>query len=208
MKTLEKSFMTFIFITFALSLAIVLTIFISPLIYSLTISIFNLEPISGLGYQQLMDNYTQVLEYLVNPNILNLEMVHFSSSAGGLQHFSEVKTLVMINFVVCIIFLILTLISIIKINQKQWQLLMRPYYSFAVVLPLILLSGIIIAFDQVFVLFHKVLFSNDLWLFNPALDPVITVLPQELFMLLFIIALLLYELVIFVVRLLTRWRRI
>ena len=33
-----------------------------------------------------------------------------------------------------------------------------------------------------FVLFHKILFRNDYWIFDPACDPVITILPDAYFL--------------------------
>ena len=37
-------------------------------------------------------------------------------------------------------------------------------------------------FDQAFVAFHRLLFDNELWLFDPRLDPVIWILPQSYFL--------------------------
>ena len=42
--------------------------------------------------------------------------------------------------------------------------------------------AIAIDFNKAFVLFHKLFFSNDDWLFDPATDEVITILPEEFFM--------------------------
>ena len=38
-----------------------------------------------------------------------------------------------------------------------------------------------LAWDRFFVLFHELSFGNDLWLFDPAVDPVINVLPDQFF---------------------------
>lgn len=207
MKSFERTLISIVFILFALSLSIILTIFISPFIYSLAIRLFSLDVVSGLSPDQLIVNYRVILEYLSLPNIPSLEMPYFSASSAGLQHFVEVKNLIMANYMMAFLLFVLSIWGIIRIHRQQWQVLMRPYYAFAIMLPLIILFGIIIAFDQVFLIFHKLLFNNDLWLFNPSLDPVITVLPQELFMVLFILALVLYELIILFIGLLTRWKR-
>lgn len=37
-------------------------------------------------------------------------------------------------------------------------------------------------FDQAFTLFHKILFTNDLWLLNPATDLLIRICPESMFM--------------------------
>ena len=38
---------------------------------------------------------------------------------------------------------------------------------------------IVINFEKSFVIFHKLLFSNDYWVFDPEKDPIILMLPEE-----------------------------
>ena len=52
----------------------------------------------------------------------------------------------------------------------------------SIAVPLILALISIIDFDRLFVVFHKIAFDNDDWLFNPETDPVIRILPEEFFM--------------------------
>lgn len=44
--------------------------------------------------------------------------------------------------------------------------------------------GVLIAlnWETVFVLFHKIVFHNNYWIFDAATDPVITILPDTFFM--------------------------
>lgn len=49
-------------------------------------------------------------------------------------------------------------------------------------LPVLLAIPFAINFDATFTTFHKIFFNNDYWLFDPELDPVINILPQEFFM--------------------------
>ena len=51
-----------------------------------------------------------------------------------------------------------------------------------IVIPLILGFFAFIDFDRLFVMFHQLVFSNDYWLFNPHLDPIINILPENFFM--------------------------
>jgi len=56
------------------------------------------------------------------------------------------------------------------------------------------LMGLLMGFDQFFVLFHTVLFPGDsTWLFDPVKDPVIYILPEEFFLHCFILFFVLYE---------------
>ena len=55
-------------------------------------------------------------------------------------------------------------------------------------------EGVFLGFDEFFTLFHEALFPGDSsWLFNPILDPIINVLPEEYFLQCFVIFFIIYE---------------
>lgn len=197
---LKQFFATMLFIFTSLTLAISGVIVTSPIIYSLAIKWFDLSAVSGLSHEQLMENYNVLISYLVNPAIEALEMPYFSSSENGLFHFEEVKFLFLMCFVVAIVGVIASVITILWIHKQKLQPWMGRWFIIAIAFPLILLFLIVVAFDQVFLLFHQILFRNDLWLFSPVTDPVITVLPESLFMILFVVAILIYEVIIYLKR--------
>lgn len=197
---LKQFFATMLFIFTSLTLAISGVIVTSPIIYSLAIKWFDLSAVSGLSHEQLMENYNVLISYLVNPAIEALEMPYFSSSENGLFHFEEVKFLFLMCFVVAIVGVIASVITILWIHKQKLQPWMGRWFIIAIAFPLILLFLIVVAFDQVFLLFHQILFRNDLWLFSPVTDPVITVLPESLFMILFVVAILIYEVIIYLTR--------
>lgn len=197
---LKQFFATMLFIFTSLTLAISGVIVTSPIIYSLAIKWFDLSAVSGLSHEQLMENYNVLISYLVNPAIEALEMPYFSSSENGLFHFEEVKFLFLMCFVVAIVGVIASVVIILWIHKQKLQPWMERWFIVAIAFPLILLFLIVVAFDQVFLLFHQILFRNDLWLFSPVTDPVITVLPESLFMILFVVAILIYEVIIYLTR--------
>ena len=41
---------------------------------------------------------------------------------------------------------------------------------------MLLAIPIAVDFNKCFILFHEIMFSNDYWIFNPQLDPVINIL--------------------------------
>ena len=49
-------------------------------------------------------------------------------------------------------------------------------------MPVLLSIPIAINFNACFIMFHKIMFSNDYWIFNPEIDPVINMLPETFFM--------------------------
>lgn len=104
-----------------------------------------------------------------------------------LFHMDEVKDLFLgvyhirtISIVVCLVCLAILLAT--KTNGKTlflcFQLSLALFFGLAAVL------GIIVAvnFSKAFVIFHHIFFDNDLWLFDPATDLMINMLPEGLFM--------------------------
>ena len=49
-------------------------------------------------------------------------------------------------------------------------------------LPAVVGAFVAVNWDSAFVLFHRIAFDNDYWLFDPATDPVITMLPDAFFL--------------------------
>ncbi len=71
-----------------------------------------------------------------------------------------------------------------KTTRKLRRILARSYQAVLGILSaLILLLGVAVArdFNAVFTLFHEIFFDNDLWLFDPATDYMIRMLPEGLF---------------------------
>ena len=60
--------------------------------------------------------------------------------------------------------------------------------------PIVLGFFMAIGFDRFFILFHETIFNNEDWLFNPATDPIINVLPEQFVMHSFILFFVLIEL--------------
>ncbi|MBZ4292101.1 TIGR01906 family membrane protein, partial [Streptococcus pneumoniae] len=71
-----------------------------------------------------------------------------------------------------------------RIVKKDFLSLYRKSLLALVVLPVMIgLGGVLIGFDQFFTLFHQILFvGDDTWLFDPAKDPVIMILPETFFL--------------------------
>lgn len=203
MIKIQSVFSFFILALAILSLTVTSTILISPLVYKVSITWFQLDRLTGLSQSQLMENYMTIIGFLFNPFTKQLEMPYFSSSQEGLIHFYEVSQLVIINAVFSLISLIV-IYAIIK-EIKKLPLYKRRKLNFGfqtlISLPIVFLFLIVVSFNQLFRWFHLVLFNNAYWLFDPLKDPVIRVLPQELFMVLFVLAVIIYEGLV----LLTRW---
>ena len=188
------------FILTCFSAAILTATVLSPLVYRPLISLFHLDQTSGLSSHQVMESYQQIVDYLLFEFGQDLSLKYFSSSVQGLQHFSEVKALLFIVFVVLVITSFLSIWCVLKLKKKRQQRKMKTYFGIATFFPLAMLFVMVVAFDRFFVFFHEILFNNNYWIFDPLMDPVIQILPQEFFLIIFLLTILIYELYLFILK--------
>lgn len=177
---------------FILTAIIALTILAIP-IYQFALNHLNIPERVGMSFEQIMDNYYAVLEYLHFPWVDTLVLPDFPVSASGAFHFWEVKILFYINYGLLLLSGLGTIFYIRRLNRLNgWWRVVQPF-KVAIFVPLILLIILAIDFDFMFVIFHEILFNNEAWIFSVTSDPIITVLPQEFFMYCFIFAFILIE---------------
>lgn len=182
---------------FLLALAILLTIYLSWLVYPLEISWLNLTNRVHLKSDIIQYNFHILMDYLTNPFNPVLEMPDFPSSASGIHHFAVVKGLFHLAQGVAIVTLPIFYLFWKQVIQKGFLSLYRRGLLIMLSLPLVLgLVGVFIGFEQFFTLFHQILFvGDDTWLFDPAKDPVILILPEDFFLHAFLLFFCLYELI-------------
>jgi len=183
----KDAFYTVALAFFLLTAAITVTIFASYGLFAFDIKHYYLEQAVNLKYGTIMKNYSQMMDYLINPFNWHFSLSNFGSSAAGRLHFQDCKKLFLLNFVV----LIITGIIVGKYHK------VRAYFNRTFLW--IGIGGIILAilmllnFDEFFVVFHEVLFRNSDWLFDPDKDPVINILPEEFFTQCFILFFIIFE---------------
>lgn len=174
------------------SLCITVTINFRPL-YLFDIDYLEILDYTTIGKKELIANFDQLMQYLNNPFVTTLKLSDFPVSESGALHFYEVKRLFLLNYAVLLVTIIPSgfFLRYLKKNGWLWRL-MNPF-RIGMLLPLILLFLMFIGFDQFFVQFHSIFFNNDAWLFNPATDPIINVLPETFFMHCFLLFFILLE---------------
>ena len=178
-----------------LATAILLSIYLAWLFYPMEISCFALPDKVHLKAETIQYNFNILMNYLTNPFSQKLAMPDFRSSAAGLHHFQAVKYLFHLAQVVFVLTLPALIFFIQKVVKKGFLALYQRNLLILSLLPFVMicLAGLI-GFNSFFTLFHQVLFVGDnTWLFDPAKDPVIWILPEEFFMHAFILFALLYE---------------
>ena len=180
---------------FLLSLAILVTIYLAWILYPFEISWLNLTNRVHLKSDTIQYNFHILMDYLTNPFNQVLEMPDFPSSESGLHHFAVVKGLFHLAQGVAIVTLPIFYLFWKQVIQKGFLSLYRRGLLIMLSLPLVLgLVGVFIGFEQFFTLFHQILFvGDDTWLFDPAKDPVILILPEDFFLHCFILFFVTYE---------------
>ncbi|MVX58713.1 TIGR01906 family membrane protein [Streptococcus danieliae] len=176
-----------------LSASILLTIWIFDLAYPLFLDLWNLPKSLGWPAERLARNVAVLMDYLTLPWINQLKFPDLPASESGLYHFQVVKYL----FHFCQLVFVGTSLGIAF--QKSWLWVPASWYRLWALIPLGLgFLAVLVGFDQFFIWFHQVLFPGDqTWLFDPRLDPIILLLPQDVFLLSFICWGILYELYFF-----------
>lgn len=179
-----------------LTLAITLTIN-ARWLYQWDIQHLELLNYTSLSEKELLMNFDQLMRYLNTPWITELKLSDFPVSASGALHFYEVKRLFLVNYGVLLVSLIPSFLYVRHLfkNKRLWTLI-QPF-KIAVGVPLIIAVVMAMGFDRFFVAFHGIFFNNDAWIFNPATDPIINVLPEEFFLHCFILFFVLLEIFFF-----------
>lgn len=182
---------------FLLSLAILLTIYLAWLVYPLEISWLHLTSRVRFQPQIIQHNFNVLMDYLTNPLRQVLAMPDFPSSVSGIHHFAVVKGLFHLAQGVALVTLPMFFLFWKQVVRRGFLSLYRGGLLLMLSLPLVLgLIGVFIGFDQFFTLFHQILFvGDDSWLFDPAKDPVILILPEDFFLHAFLLFFCLYELI-------------
>lgn len=150
-------------------------------LYYFDINYLNIPILSGLSKEEIKENYDYMIDYNLGKDKKEFELPTIKSSKQGKIHFEEVRDIFQSMNKMFNILLLLSIIGvIINILDKNIEILKMTSKTL-ILLPMILMLPIVINFSGSFVLFHKIMFDNDYWIFDPSLDPVINILPEEFF---------------------------
>lgn len=183
MKTKKISYIG-IGILFFIFFATLGTIFVinCGALYRFDVKYLNIEATSGLSYDVIMENYNALIAYCSPFFFGKLEFPTLAASSSGLSHFAEVKIIFNGCYILMALsFGLLCFLVLRKRKQHDYQYLKTAAIT-SIAIPAIIGLAMSISFNKVFVIFHKLFFRNDDWLFDPTTDPVITILPEGYFM--------------------------
>lgn len=158
-------------------------------IYKFIINKYDLVNITGVSMENLMIDYNGLINYLQNPFIKSLNFKNFTMSPYGEIHFYEVKRIFISLIIIALIFIIVNLVYAIVCKVKNSKYFMRKFISnlnsganILIIFFISLVAAYIIDFSKAFIIFHKIFFKNDYWIFDENIDPIINALPEDLFM--------------------------
>lgn len=170
-----------VLVLFIISAAVVVTLHFRPLYYW-DIDLLNIVESSGYSREEIVQNYNVLIDYnsIFGPKELNFPTLAMSET--GRIHFEEVKDVFLLFEITAIVAGVLSLAGILyrHFRRNSGYLLLAGILTVGI--PAVLAVLIALNWDRVFVLFHKIVFNNDYWIFDAVTDPVITILPDTFFM--------------------------
>lgn len=164
---------------FILSASVTITLNFRPLYYH-DISALKIEETSGFSKKTIKKNYDELIDYnqFFHSGKLKLTM---PMSKEGRIHFEEVKRIFDAIEIICIITLILSYCLVTGQLRKHDLRFLKSASAITILLPSIVAILTAVNWEAAFIMFHKIMFRNDYWLFDEALDPVIKILPDAFF---------------------------
>ena len=182
MKIKALSILLSLILTLALiSLAVVLTLACKPLYY-LDIHALHIPETTGYTISEIKANYDAVIDYSLSFGNAPLKFPTFPMSEDGRIHFEEVKNIFNLFKYMSIFGTLAAAAGILRQRRKQSYGYLKLTAILTVALPAVLGTTVALNWDWAFVTFHELAFNNDYWLFDPATDPVINILPDAYFL--------------------------
>lgn len=166
---------------FIISVSVTVTLQFRPLYY-LDIHLLDIPESSGMDEAAIRENYDALIAYNSLFNRGPLEFPSLTMSEAGRIHFEEVKAIFDLFGWTAMVTFVLSAVGILWSRRQKRHTYLKAAALLSVILPA--LFGILVAvnWNFAFVAFHKLVFNNDYWLFDPVDDPVITILPDTFFL--------------------------
>ncbi len=171
----------FVFFLCLVCVSVTITLNFRPLYY-LDMKLLHISDASGYADDVIWKNYNVLIDYnnIWHTGLLNFP--DFAMSESGRIHFAEVKNVFGIFEYGAFLLLPIAIVLIVLAKKKHIGSMFKAAGIFSIGIPAALGVLIAINWERVFITFHKMVFQNDYWLFDPYTDPIILVLPDEFFM--------------------------
>lgn len=172
---------------------LIFLIFVFALIFSVLVSSFNkriyksvyrsdenIKEFSGFTEEEYLEEIDRLKGYLFNMRE-DSSLIDSVYSEDEVSHMKDVYRLFQMVRIICLVsFFAAGFITIKNKNRISSIDISRRWYLF-IVFPVLIFAPAIINFEKFWTAFHKVLFSNDLWLMDPRYSLMINLLPEKIF---------------------------
>lgn len=180
MKKLLNMLISFALAIFIISGSVILGLKCKSLYYY-DVKNLNISAMSGFTEEEIKKNYDYLIDYNLNENVEEFHLPTIKYSKEGKIHFEEVRNIFqVVKKVFYLSGIISTLGIILSIKNKNIKFL-NTTSIMTILLPIITAIPLVMNFNYFFIKFHEAVFSNDYWIFDPDIDPVINILPQDIF---------------------------
>ncbi|WP_241559489.1 TIGR01906 family membrane protein [Lacticaseibacillus hulanensis] len=183
---------------FLISATIFVVTLLSLIFFPIAVHVQHLADIAGMSAGKVYHNYVQLMAYLYNPfsgDVVHLD--NFIVSGSGARHFADVRNLFVFDIVVMLVTAWPTLRYLRQLTQKHERYELVGQAQWGILVSLTLVFAMALNFNAFFIAFHKVLFRNNDWLFDPRTDPIINVLPEDFFAICFVLGFAMFLAVLF-----------
>ena len=180
MKRLLSPLLGLIWMLFVICGAVVFTLNFKPL-YEADVDRYQLVETTGYSREEIMDNYEAMIEYNQVWGPDTLEFPTFPMTEAARYHFVQVKHVFGLIEIGLPVFAILALVGTVHMKKQGRHTYKLWMGFFSIAIPSAIGIFVAVAWDTFFVVFHNIVFHNSYWLFDPAKDPVIDILPDGYF---------------------------
>ncbi len=166
----------------------------SSWLYEYGFSTYDIRAVTGITQQELLSVARQTRDYFNN----DIERLDVAASRNGepftlynereIQHMADVKGLLRLAARVqettgayVVLYLVVGLLVRRKAAVQDWQEVVFQGGLFTLGLMALAGLGSLMDFDRLFLVFHIVSFSNDLWMLDPSRDYLLKMYPEGFF---------------------------
>lgn len=181
MKKISNLIFAFLMSLFIITSIVKFTVVFKPLYY-FDIKHLNIPILSGMSEEEIKLNYDYLIKYNTSYRDYEFNMPTLKSSIQGKIHFEEVRDVFKVLNKINIISGVISVLGIYIVLKKKEIKIIKYAGIISILIPIFLVIPITIQFEKSFEIFHRLIFNNDYWIFDPSKDPVINMLPAEFFL--------------------------
>ncbi len=162
-------------------------------LYEYGVDKYQVSQVTGIEKPDLMKVHQHLIDYY-NSKVDSAQVMVVREgeeiaifNERELVHLKDVKALIQFDYLIqmlALVFIIICIAVLLLRSGYGWRKLIKAVFwgSVATVgIMVILTLGAVFGFDQLFLLFHLVSFSNEYWILDPAKDFLIMLFPTPFF---------------------------